>query len=70
MGNEAEYYDKGEAHDNLDHWYCTDVGYPEAAGVGTIDYDERVRRASALLRGPQTSTDGLTGPTDFISAAR
>ena len=72
-GEEEYYVDHGEEYyeqDELDQWYHDETGYPEAAGVGSIDYDERVRRASAPLRGPQTTTDGSTGPTDFISAAR
>ena len=68
--NEDEYYNEGDEHDNLDHWYRTDAGYPDAAGVETIDYDERVRRAAAPLRGPQTKADLFSGPTDFVSAAR
>ena len=65
-----ERYDEDGEEDDLGQWYRDETGYPDAAGVGTIDYDERVRRASAPLRGPQTTTDGLTGTTDFISAAR
>ena len=63
---EEEYYEQ----DELDQWYRDETGYPEVAGIGPIDYGERVRRASAPLRGPQKTTDGSTGPTDFISAAR
>ena len=54
----------------MDQWYHDETGYPEAAGVGPIDYAERVRHASAPLRGPQKTADCPTGPTDFISAAR
>ena len=70
MGNDDGYYDEGEEHDDLDHWYRTDAGYPDAVGVGTIDYDERVRRVVAPFRGPQTKVDTFLGPTDFVSAAR
>ena len=35
--HENEYYDEGGDHDNLDHWYRNETGYPDAAGVGTID---------------------------------
>ena len=38
-----EYYEE----DELGQWYRDETGYPDAAGVGSIDYDERVRRASA-----------------------
>ena len=37
--NDDGYYYEREEHDDLDHWYRTDAGYPDAAGVGTIDYD-------------------------------
>jgi hypothetical protein len=71
---EGEYdVDQGEEYyepDELDHWYHDETGYPDAAGVGPIDYGERVRRASAPLQGPHTTSDCPTGPTDFISAAR
>ena len=30
-----EYYEE----DELGEWYCNETGYPDAAGVGTIDYD-------------------------------
>ena len=40
--NEDEHYDGGEDDDNLDQWHRNETGYPDAAGVGTIDYDERV----------------------------
>ena len=64
-----EHYDEGAGNDNLDHWYRDETGYPDAAGVGAFYYDERVRRAAAPLKGPQTTTDSCTGPTDFVSAA-
>ena len=64
-----EHYDEGGEDDDLGQWYRDETGYPDAAGVGTIDYDDRVRRAAAPLRGPQATTDGSTGPTEFISAA-
>jgi hypothetical protein len=66
VDHEEDYYEQ----DELDQWYHDEAGYPDAAGVGPIDYDERVRRAAAPLRGPQTMSDCPTGPTDFISAAR
>ena len=69
-GDGGEQYDEGGEDDDLGQWYRDETGYPDAAGVGTIDYDERVRRVAAPLRGPQTTTDSLTGPTDFMSAAR
>ena len=62
MGNDDEYYDEGDEHENLDHWYRTDAGYPDAAGVGTIDYDERVRSDAETLRGPHTKADTFSGP--------
>ena len=42
MGNEDKRYDEEDERDNLDHWYRNETGYPDAAGVGAIDYDERV----------------------------
>jgi len=41
LENEDEHYDEGEDGDNLDHWYRHDTGYPDAAGAGTTDYDEK-----------------------------
>ena len=65
-----EHYDDGGENGNLDQWYRDETGYPDAAGVWAIDYDERARRASAPLKGLQTTTDSFAGPTDFVSAAR
>ena len=65
-----EHYNEGDENDDLDQWYRDETGYPDAAGVGTIGYGERVRRAAAPLTIPQTTTDGFAGPTDFVSAAR
>ena len=48
----------------------TDAGHPDAAGVGALDLDDRVRRAVAPLRGPLTKSDAFSGPTDFVSTAR
>ena len=47
--NEDEHYDEGDGqdYDNLDQWYRDVADFPDAAGVGPIDYDERVRRAAA-----------------------
>ena len=41
-GTMMKYYDEGDERDVLDQWYRTDAGYPDAAGVGAIGYDERV----------------------------
>ena len=44
----GEWEDDGELDDGyyeeyeLGQWYCDETGYPDAAGVGPIDYDERV----------------------------
>jgi hypothetical protein len=65
-----EQYDEGGEDDDVGQWYRDETGYPDAAGAGAIGYDERVRRAAAPLKGPQTATDSFTGPTDFVSAAR
>ena len=42
-----EHRDEGGAYDDLGQRYRDETGYPDAASVGTIDYDERVRRAAA-----------------------
>ena len=45
-----EHYDEcGEDYD-LGQWHRDVTRYPDAAGVGTISYDERVRRAAAPLK--------------------
>ena len=63
-------YEEGEECDGLDQWYRTDAGHPDSVGVGALDYDERVCRVDAPLRGPSTRADAFSGPTDFVSAAR
>ena len=72
MGNKDERYDGGDGQDgdDLDQWYRDVIGNTDAAGVGPIDFNERARREAAPLRGPRTFNDDLTGPTDFVSAAR
>ncbi len=42
MGNDEGFYEEGEDYDDLDQWYRTDAGHPDAAGVGVVDLDERV----------------------------
>jgi len=37
-----EHYDEGGEDDDLGQWYRDETGYPDAAGVVTIAYDERV----------------------------
>ena len=60
-----EHYDEVGEDDDWGQWYRDETGYPDAAGVGTIDYDERVRRAAAPLKrtsdyhGQLDWTDGL-----------
>ena len=48
-----------EAYDDYDlsKWYKDDAGYREAAGVGDVDYKERVKKAAAPLKGPQTKPE-------------
>ena len=70
MGTDKGEYKEGEENDDLDQWYRTDAGHPDAVGVGALDYDERVRPVVALPRGPQIKTDAFSGPTDCVSAAR
>ena len=67
--NDEGEYEEGEECDDLDQWYRTDAGHPDAVGVGALDFDERVRRVVAPLTGPLTRTDAFLGPTDFVSAA-
>ena len=69
---EWEYDEEYEDCDqyNLEHWYEAETGHPEAAGVGDLDYGERVRKAVAPLQGPLTKPDSSHEPKDFVSAAR
>ncbi len=44
-GEEEYDVDQGEVYyesDELDQWYHDETGYPDAAGVGPLDYGERV----------------------------
>ena len=61
--HEEEEYD-------LSKWYKDNAGYREAAGVGDVDYKERVEKAGAPLRGPQKRPEETIEAPDLISAVR
>ena len=56
--------------DGLCKWCKDDSGYREAAGVGDVDYKEKVKKAAAPLKGPQTKPEEPLEAPDFISLAR
>ena len=44
--------------DDLDKWYKDGAGYLDAKVVGNLDYQERVKRVGAPLKGPQIEAGG------------
>ena len=67
---DEEYDEEGGDGDDLGQWYREEVEDRDAVGVGDLDYGERVRRASAPMKGPQSKLDTSVDPQDFVSTAR
>ena len=70
MNNCEEYDEERGNGDYSGQWYREEAEHRDAAGVGNLDYGERVRRASAPLQRPQSKLDTALGPSGCVSAAR
>ena len=56
--------------DALDKWYKDGAGYLDAKVVGNLDYQERVKRVGAPLKGPQSKLAEVHDTPGLIIAAR